>query len=215
MVKVRRPMEADWQLTALVGQDPERYDQTLDAVPRTFKTRDGRVLYVRLIRASDSPLLLEFFERLSSETRRRRFHVDADHVPEERKREIAQQLADVDNLTCGGAVLAIDVLEDGTEHIVGVGRLARPEGDDAVPVVEAALVIRDDFQGQGVGTELVFRMVLLAKQMQAQMISAVFQPNNDVAIRLFRRLNLPTKISASHGETTMTISVPLSQTFSS
>jgi L-amino acid N-acyltransferase YncA len=136
--------------------------------------------------------------------------VDADHVPEERKREIAQALADVDNLTSGGAVLAIDMSENGREHIVGVGRLARPEGDDAAPVVEAAVVIRDDFQGRGVGTELVFRMVLLAKRMQARTILAVFQPSNGAAIRLFRKLNLPTEISASHGETTMTIAVPLS-----
>jgi GNAT superfamily N-acetyltransferase len=206
---LRRPLETERQLMALVQQDPERYAQTLDAAPRTFKTRDGRVLYSRLIQASDAPLLLEFFDRLSSETRHRRFHVDADHVPDERKREIAQVLADVDNLTSGGAVLAIDMSEDGTEHIVGVGRLARPEGHTASPVVEAAVVVRDDFQGRGVGTELVYRMVLLAKQMRARTIMAVFQPTNGAAIRLFRELNLPTEISASHGETTMTIAVPL------
>ena len=210
MGKLRRPVEASQQLMTLVRQDPERYEQTLDEVSPTFETHDGHVLYSRLIQASDAPRLLELFERLSSETRRRRFHVDADHLSEERKQEVARQLASVDNLTSGGAVLAIDRAADGTEQIVGVARLARPAGKDDSPIAEAAVVVQDDFQGRGVGTELMFRMVLLAKQMRVQTLLAEFQPSNKAAIRLFRELNLPSEISASHGETVMYISVPLS-----
>ena len=209
MGKLRRPVEASRELMTLVRQDPERYEQTLDEVSPAFETRDGHVLYSRLIRASDAPCLLEFFERLSSETRRRRFHVDADHLSQARKQDVARELAGVDNLTSGGAVLAVDVMADGTEFIVGVARLARPEGEDDSPLVEAAVVVQDDYQGRGVGTELMFRAVLLAKQMRAHTILAEFQPSNQGAIRLFREMNLPTEISARHGETAMLISVPL------
>lgn len=191
----------------LVRQDPDRYNQRLANVPPSFVTRDGHVLYSRLIRPTDGPALLAFFERLSSKTRRRRFHTDADHLSLERKQEIAEELAGVDNLTNGGAVLAIDRDEDGTEHIVGVARLARLGGDDS-KLVEAAVVVQDDFQGRGVGTELLFRMVLLAKQMQAERMLAEFEPTNQAAIRLFREINLPTEITASHGETAMYIAVP-------
>lgn len=192
----------------LVRQDPDRYDQTLDEAPSTFKTRDGHLLHTRLIRASDAPELLAFFERLSSRTRRRRFHTDADRLSPERKREIAEELARVDNRTSGGAVLAIDREDDGIEHIVGVARLARPYGMEDSAVVEAAIVVQDDFQGRGVGTELLFRLVLLAKQMQAEIMLAEFEPTNQAAIRLFREVNLPTEISASQGETSIRIKLP-------
>jgi ribosomal protein S18 acetylase RimI-like enzyme len=193
----------------LVRQDPDRYNQTLDQVAPTFLTRDGHLLYARLIQASDWAELLAFFERLSSKTRRRRFHTDADRLTLERKQEIARELASVDNLTEGGAVLAIDRSPDGAEKIVGVARLARPAGSPDSDVVESAVVVQDDFQGRGVGTELMFRMVLLAKQMGAETLLAEFEPTNEAAIRLFREINLPTKISASRGETSMHITVPL------
>ena len=192
----------------LVRQDPDRYDQSLNDVPSTFATRDGHLLYSRLIEPSDGPELLAFFERLSSKTRRRRFHTDVDRLTQERKEEIAQELAGVDNLSSGGAVLAIERDGDGNEHIVGVARLARPAGAADSKLVEAAVVVQDDFQGQGVGTELMFRMVLLAKQMGVGTMLAEFEPTNQAAIRLFREINLPTEISASHGETSMHITVP-------
>ena len=109
--------------------------------------------------------MLAFFERLSSKTRRRRFHTDADHLSQERKagdRPRVGRRGQSDRRR-GGA--GDRQGWDGTEHIVGVARLARPAGADDSKLVEAAVVVQDDFQGQGVGTELMFRMVLLAKQM--------------------------------------------------
>ncbi len=94
------------------------------------------------------------------------------------------------------------------EHIVGVVRLARPVGEFDAPEAEAAVVVRDDFHGRGVGRELLRWMVLLARRMQVKTILAVFQSDNDSAIRLFRELDLPTKITAEHGETIMHIQVP-------
>lgn len=192
----------------LVRQNPERYDQTLDSVSPTFLTRDGYRLYSRLIDPCDADALLAFFERLSTRTRRRRFHTDADHLTPELKKELARKLCSVDNRTNGGAVLAIDRVADGSERIVGVARIARPYGQEDCGTVEAAVVVQDDFQGRGVGTELLFRLVLLAKQMQVQTMVAEFEPTNQAAIRLFREINLPTVISAHQGETMLKISVP-------
>ena len=191
----------------LVRQNPERYEQTLADVPPEFQTLDGHTLYSRLIQPSDANALLAFFERLSSKTRRRRFHTDADHLSYEAKRDIAVELSSVDNRTDGGAVLAIDRADDGTESIVGVARLARPYGATDTSVAESAVVVQDTFQGKGVGTELMFRMVLLAKQMNVETLVAEFESTNQAAIRLFREINLPTKISAHRGETTLRITV--------
>ncbi len=186
----------------------EYYRQELWHLPPTFRTRDGKLLYARLIRPEDAPLLLELFERLSSETRRRRFHADADHVSEERKQQVAQQLASVDNRTGGGAVLALERTPDGLEHIVGVARLARAEGQPYAPEAEAAIVVRDDYQGRGVGTELLRRMGLLAKQMRVTTVLAVIEAHNVRALHVFRNMELPYTVTTRRGETQMTIQVP-------
>jgi RimJ/RimL family protein N-acetyltransferase len=151
---------------------------------------------------------LELFDRLTPETRRRRFHYDPDHIPDEQKQAIARHLADVDNRTLQGAVLAIDIDPAGREQIVGVARLARPADQPDAPVAEAAIVVRDDFQGCGVATELLWRMVLLAKQMKVDMILAQIEADNQIAIRAFRGLHLPTSIATQQGATDMYISVP-------
>jgi acetyltransferase len=185
-----------------------RYQQDINRARPWFKTRDGHKLSSRLIQPADAPLLLDLFERLSSETRRRRFHIAVDHVSEELKRQTALELAHVDNRTQGGAVLALDKDEQGQPHIVGVARLARPAGQPDHPEAEAAIVVRDDFQGRGVGTELLRRMVLLAKQMQVKTIIAAIEADNLAAIKLFRALGLPTQTHTSHGEMEMRITAP-------
>ena len=69
-------------------------------------------------------------------------------------------------------------------------------------------MVRDDFQGSGVGTELLRWMVLLAKRMEIKTILAIFQPYNEDAIRIFRGLNLPSVRTVDHGTTVLRIQVP-------
>ena len=179
------------------------------ARPRpTFTTRDGYRLHARLIRPEDASLLIELFEKLSPATRRRRFHADFDRINQEIKQETAWELANVDNRTQGGAVLAIDLDKEGAEHIVGVARLARPLDQPDAPEAEAAIVVRDDFQGRGVGTELLQRLVRLAKQMQLKTIVATIEADNSAAIKIFRELGLPAETHTSQAETEMRIAVP-------
>lgn len=189
-------------------QAKRRYKANINRVRRRFKTRSGRVVTMRLLRPEDIDLLVEFFHRLSPESRRHRFHTNTEGLSEGVIYDGAQQLADVDNLTRGGAVVAFYAEEDGREYIVGSARLARQEGQPESPIVEAAIVVRDDFHGEGIGTELLRRMVLLAKQMKVETIVAVFEAENEHAIRIFRELGLPTEIEISHGETTLWIEVP-------
>lgn len=195
------------------AQVAEYYRQELRHLPSIFRTRDGKLLYARLIRREDAPLLIDLFDNLSTDTRRRRFHADADHVNDERKQSVAQQLADVDNRTYGGAVLAIERDAEAGERIVGVARLARPEGQPDAPQAEAAIVVRDDYQGRGVGTELLRRMMLLAKQMQLESVLAIIEANNARTLRVFRNLSLSSSVTTSRAETHMVIQVPRENAF--
>lgn len=188
-------------------QNPQRLETTLEHARPWFKTRRGVTLRLRTIYPDDAPLLVELFQSLSPETRWRRFHVHVDNVSSQLLAERARAMADVDNRTAEGAVLALHGRGE-DEEIVGVVRLARPEGESASPEAEAAVVVRDDFHGQGVGTELLRWMVLLAKAMHVETIVALFQSDNEDAMRLFRELGLPYTLQVHAGETEMRIEVP-------
>jgi RimJ/RimL family protein N-acetyltransferase len=191
----------------LFKQNVRRYKTDFHHARPWFKTRKGTKLKVRLMRPDDADRLIEFFHRLSPESRWRRFHTNVEHVSDELVRNHAQEFVNIDNRTLVGAVIAVYEDDEG-EHIVGSARLARPNDDPTAPEAEAAIVVRDDYQGQGVGQELLRRLVLLAKQMQVKTILAIFQQDNEGAIRLFRELNLPSVIRHRHGETEMRIEVP-------
>jgi acetyltransferase len=191
----------------LLMQDAARYRQEIDTIEPTFVTRKGNVVGTRLIRTDDGEKLIEFFLRLSPESRRRRWHLPLDELDSATLKEAVKPLVAVDNLTNGGAVLAT-VQEEGVERVIGVARLMRTSRDPEWPEAEAAIVVRDDYHGQGVATELLYRMVLLAKRMNVKTILAIIEADNAPAIQVFRELNLPTQTRTSHGETTMHISVP-------
>lgn len=184
-----------------------RYRSDIERVRPRFKTRDGRTLRSRLMRPDDASKLIDLFDSLSLESKRRRFHYAVDYTPRYLVLEEAERLATVDNLTTGGAVVALEEV-NGVERLVAVARLMRPPDDPDAEDVEAAIVVRDDYQGAGVAHELLRRMVLLARRMRARTIVAEIEADNLSAIMAFRRLDLPTESRTTHGETTLRISVP-------
>ena len=184
------------------------YQEDINQIDNWIITRGGEKLASRLICPDDKELIIDLGRRLSPESRRRRFHRSVDNLSDKAIDDFAHYLADVDNYTVGGAVLALTEDEDGEPHIVGVARLGRVPSKPLDPVADAAIVIRDDYQGQGVGSELLRRLVLLAKQMQVKVMTAVIESDNKKAIHLFYKLGLPTEMEISYGETTLTIEMP-------
>jgi acetyltransferase len=174
------------------------------ALPSWFLTKEGYWLYSRLIRPDDAPRLIALFDQLSSETRRLRFHANMDHLEPEVKVAHAQVLAGVDNGAGGGAVVAVDH-QRGQQVLVGVLRLGPVRAGQS----EVAVVVRDDFQGRGVGYALLQRLLPLAQQMQVQTVTATIQAENLPALRLFRRLNYPLQAQTSHAYTELQIHMPI------
>lgn len=116
--------------------------------PKRLRLRDGRSVVVRPIRQSDADGLLQFNARLSPETRRSRFFTAGNT----KRRVDAERLA-----AASGKHDCVLVATDpawSREHIVAVAQLA-DYGDG----VEAALVVADEYQGVGLGSELFRRLL--------------------------------------------------------
>ncbi len=133
-----------------------------------WKLKNGASVNVRPIRPEDEPLLVKFHETLSEESVYYRYFSQLkldQRIAHERltrmcfndyDREIALVAEHKDP-------------KSGQREILGVGRLSKARG---LNEAEFALIISDRFQRQGLGTELLKRLVQIGRDEKLQRISA-------------------------------------------
>ena len=110
--------------------------------------RGGGTVIVRDIRPEDREQLVRGFDRLSPESRYRRFMTSAVSLDD----ATLEYLTNVDGRDHAAIVAMVPSLDLKTETGVGVARYVRlPDEPD---VAEAAVTVTDDYQRRGVGTIL-------------------------------------------------------------
>jgi RimJ/RimL family protein N-acetyltransferase len=134
----------------------------------------GHIGLARL-ESTDGVQLRRFFFRLSPESLYRRFHSPITR-PEQAQPD---RLLDLDHHD-REAVVAVEGGE-----IVGVARYARKRGAD---VAELAVVVADDWQGQGLATRMLTVLAELALAEGVRQFSLTMQADNRPVLRLARRL---------------------------
>lgn len=167
----------------------------------TLATRRGQPVLIRHILPSDDALLVDLFERMSPETRRLRFMSQRREVPADEVWREAARLSHIDPLV--QAALIGVVGEEGRPRAVGVARLAleAPRADSA----EFAIVIRDDYQGAGLGTMLFDLLIQVALVRGLRRLDAVALAENVGLARLIRKTGLPYTTRTSYGEMRVSI----------
>lgn len=126
--------------------------------PHTLRTRlrDGTRVLIRMVGPDDRTQLEQGFERLSTRSRYLRFHAVVEQLSDEQLRYLTE-VDQVDHV----AWLALDL--DAPEHPgIGVARFVRL--DDEPNVAEAAVTVLDEYQGRGLGTELLHVLAAAAVQ---------------------------------------------------
>ena len=145
----------------------------------TYRTTklDQEVL-LRPVRISDEPLLKDFFYALSDQSIYQRFISSRKDMPHERLQEFV-----VIDYTSEMVILAVMTVDE-HEVVAGVGQY----GIDAqTHTAEVALVVRDDVQKRGVGTELLNYLTLLARKEGLLGFTAEVLIENRPMMRLFER----------------------------
>lgn len=179
--------------------EPPKTNQKVDP----FTLKDGRQVVIRSIRPDDAELLVRLFYRLSDRSKRLRFHASVEHLSPEQIQEEAETLAAINPQQ--DAALIATTKENGAEHIVAVVRFSRANPTDAL--AEIAMLVRDDFQNQGLGTYLTCKLTNIARSMGIQQFVASIIPENHQVLRVFEKLSLPIKQEKYIGETQVFVSL--------
>ena len=120
----------------------------------SFSTRNNIQVKVRFLHAEDAPLLIDIFENMGEESRYQRFNQSVDNLSRKRIWDEAKQIVESSTANGRGFIAFVD-LPDQSNVPIAVARYVHMTADKA----EAAMSVRDDFQGQGVGTVL-FNLLL-------------------------------------------------------
>jgi nucleotide-binding universal stress UspA family protein/RimJ/RimL family protein N-acetyltransferase len=164
---------------------------------KTVTLRDGTRVRLRPIAPEDKPVLAASFDRLSEESRYRRFFMS------KKKLSAAEldYLVDVDH-TNHEAIVAV---EAASGEGLGVARFVRSTDDPES--AEVAVTVADDWQGRGVGRALLERLTYRARREGIRRFSAVVLADNQASVALLEGVG-ETRRTFAPGEVELVIELP-------
>jgi acetyltransferase len=161
----------------------------------TAKMKDGTPIIIRPIRPEDEPLMVDFHQSLSGESVYfRYFHMIAlgQRVAHDRLTRICFNDYDRE------IALVAEYRDPRTaaRQILGLGRLSKESGTDEATF---SMLITDNYQRRGLGTELLRRLVQVGREEGLKRITAEILPENLGMQAVCEKLKFHLKHSASEG----------------
>ncbi len=144
---------------------------------RTSKT--GFEIFMRPVKISDEPLLKDLFYSLSDKSLYRRFMSPRKDVPHQQ----LQEFVVIDHSK--EMTIVASVKTGDREEVVGLGQYIISETSHTA---EVAFVVRDDYQGKGIGTELLSYLTYLARRSGLLGFTAETLMENRQMLRVFEKM---------------------------
>ncbi|MCC6728664.1 MAG: bifunctional acetate--CoA ligase family protein/GNAT family N-acetyltransferase [Chthonomonadales bacterium] len=154
-----------------------------------WQMRDGHDVTIRPIRPEDEPLIVQFHESLSDRSVYLRFF----HAMKLSQRVAHERMVRIcfNDYDREVALVAEDrEPETGTPRILGVARLSRLHGHNES---EFSLLVNDRFHGLGLGTELLSRLLAVARDEHLDTVLADILPENYVMQHICEKLGFDLK----------------------
>jgi acetyltransferase len=148
-----------------------------------WKLKDGTAVTIRPIRPEDEPLMVQFHSTLSERSVYLRYFgwlSLSTRVEHERLMRVCSG-----SYNHGFALVADRTSPETEQHeILGLGRFSAIDHVEA----EAAVLISDQWQGRGLGSELLARVVWVARAEKFKKLSAEILRDNLVTQAIFKKV---------------------------
>ena len=164
---------------------------------RDVRSINGEVLHLRPIRPSDAHLLVTFHNALSPDSIYRRYF--------SLKPELSD--AEVAHLTQVEYVDRFAFIVESDEGLVGVGRFDRVPG---TTTAEAAFIVSDKYQHQGIGLMLLYNLADAARPLGITTFTAETQADNRSMMGVFEASGFP--VTAHIEDEVITATFPIKET---
>jgi len=161
-----------------------------------IKTRDGIHLFIRPIRPEDAPLFTDLFNSLSQRSVYYRFFSPIKELSHSMLARFTQ--IDYDRH------IALIVMNESppNEEILGVARvILEPNEREA----EFSVLVRDSWQGKGIGAELLERCLKIARRRNIEKVWGIVLPENTQMLKLGRKLGFKIKKDADSNDYILTV----------
>jgi GNAT superfamily N-acetyltransferase len=168
-------------------------------VEERVRLKDDTSVLVRPVRPDDRELFVAGFERMSPESRYRRF---MGH-----KRKLSERELDFFTRLDHELHEAIGAIDVETGEGVAVARMFRHEDDPSV--AEAAVTVVDDWQGRGLGGLLLERLARRARELGVEHFDASLFTSNKAMLALFERLGCMKAHREDYETLTIDVALPL------
>jgi RimJ/RimL family protein N-acetyltransferase len=162
------------------------------------RLRDGEEILIRPIRPEDRDELAAGMERLSPESRYRRFFTPTSEL----SAAALDYLTEVDHRDHEALV----ALDPSTGHGIGVARFVRSTEDRER--AEVAVAVADSWHNRGVATALLDRLTQRARQEGVRRFSAEILAENKPMLELIEELGEVTARHLAHGSVEVEVELP-------
>jgi len=189
-----KPSQTPAPLHLVISSYPDQYEGKA-------RTTMGIDMFVRPIRPEDAPLLVELFESLSQHSVYMRFFSPLKHLPHGMLARFTQ--IDYDR------EIALVALSESRlkEKMLGVARVINERNQKHA---EFSVVVADQWQGKGIGSELLKRCLTIAKERKIESVWGSVLAENVQMLKLGKKLGF--KISTISGSNEYELRIDLRKT---
>ncbi len=154
-----------------------------DDLERWLELKDRTRVFLRPLKPTDEPLIRDLFYKLSPESIHYRFFQLLKALPHKNLQEFLRVDYEAD--------MALVVLTSSTDEDARMVAIAHYLKDPRSNFAEAAFLVGDDWQGKGLGTQLMKALVEAAQRQGIAGLTAEVLANNKSMLRVFHQHGLP------------------------
>ena len=162
-------------------------DFHLHSYERKFTAANGRPIHMRPIRPTDEDMMRDLFYACSAETLYHRFFTKMQSMPHRKLKKFVS--VDYEK----NMALVSVTREDEREMIVAVGRYSVDKSSNSA---EVAFIVRDDWQGQGLGVSMFHQLLEVARKRGIMNFTADVLHDNARMLHIFHKC-APTAIKST------------------